>query len=238
MKKSSDTTSSLPLSIVIPIYNEEKTLPELIRRMFLSCGNIAECIFVDDGSTDSSLEIIQRLARPQDTIITKKNEGKGSAVRRGYAISNGDYTIVQDADLEYSPEEIPSLLSYARQNAFDAVFGSRRRKKQKQYAYFLFFMGGKALTLLCNILYGTKITDQTTCYKMVRTSILRQLHFKENDFRFDVELTCHLALRKIHIGELPISYSPRTIAEQKKIGWQDWFKGVWVMIKMRIFNNT
>jgi glycosyltransferase involved in cell wall biosynthesis len=221
------------LTIVMPAYNEEKTIGRIIDRVFASCG-FAECIFVDDGSKDQTLDIIKKKARPQDKVLTKRNGGKGSAVRMGYAHATGTYTIVQDADLEYSPEEIPGLLEYAEKTKLAAVFGSRRLKKQKQYAHVLMFIGGTLLTWICNLLYGTWLTDQPTCYKMVRTDILRTMHLKENDFRFDPELTALLARKGIPIAECPVSYSPRTVKEGKKINWKDWFRWVWVFVKLRV----
>jgi len=205
-----------------------------MQRVFNACGDIAQCIFVDDGSTDSSLAILRALARPQDTVLTKDNAGKGSAVRLGYEHATGEYTIVQDADLEYSPEEIPMLLQFAKEENHRAVFGSRRLKKQKQYTHFTTFIGGTLLTYFCNLLFDTRLSDQPTCYKMVRTNVLKTIPLKENDFRFDPELTCALALRKITIAEYPISYVPRSNAEGKKIGWKDWFRWVWVFLRMRI----
>ncbi|MDD5469862.1 MAG: glycosyltransferase family 2 protein [Candidatus Peribacteraceae bacterium] len=221
------------LSIVMPIFNEENTLREIIGRVFRACPD-TECIFVDDGSQDGSVQILREFARPQDIVLTKPNGGKGSAVRMGYAHATGVYTIVQDADLEYDPAEIPEILAFAKEKQAQAVFGSRRLKKQRQYVHFSFFIGGTLLTYFCNFLYGTRLTDQPTCYKMVRTDILHALPLREDDFRFDPELTCHLALRKIPILEYPISYHPRSRAEGKKICWKDWFRWVWVFLRMRI----
>ena len=229
---------SIPLSIVVPVYNEERTLAALIGRLFDSCGSIAQVIFVDDGSQDSSLEILRSLARPQDTVVTKANGGKGSAVREGYKHAQGMYTIVQDADLEYRPEEIPELLRYAEEHDLPALFGSRRLKKQKQFVHLSFFIGGSMLTFICNMLYGTHLTDQPTCYKMVRTDILRTLPLKENDFRFDPELTVMLARRSVPIRELPVSYHPRSVEEGKKINWRDWFRWVWVFVKLRMASKS
>src|SRR3989338_7171224 len=129
------------LSIVVPVYNEERTLSVLMDRLLQSCGGFAECIFVNDGSTDRSLEILHAHARPEDTVLTKPNGGKGSAVRMGYGHARGKYVIVQDADLEYSPEEIPGLLTYAEEHQLQALFGSRRLKKQKQFAHLAAFVG-------------------------------------------------------------------------------------------------
>ena len=152
----------------------------------------------------------------------------------GYEHAEGVYTVVQDADLEYSPEELPGLLAFAEQGNHASVFGSRRLKQQKQYAHIMMFIGGSMLTWICNLLYRTHLTDQPTCYKMVRTDILKTLTLKENYFRFDPELTCLLALKGVKIAEYPVSYHPRTIAEGKKINWKDWFRWVWVFLKYRV----
>lgn len=221
------------LSVVIPVYNESATIRLIAERVFRSCGDFAEVIFVDDGSKDDSLQIIRSLARTQDIVLQKTNGGKGSAVRMGYTQANGRYVIVQDADLEYSPEEIPEMLTTAEQGNLQALFGSRRLKKQKQFVHLMFFIGGSLLTYLCNFLYGTRLTDQPTCYKMVRNDVLRTLPLKENDFRFDPELTVMLARRGVTIHEHPISYHPRSVTEGKKINWRDWFKWVWVFISLR-----
>ena len=226
------------LSIVMPVYNEEGTLDEIIDRVFRSCGDFAEVIFVDDGSTDRSLEILQRKARPQDTVLHKENGGKGSAVRMGYAHAKGHYVIVQDADLEYSPEDIPTVLAHAQLHDLPVLFGSRRLKKQKQFTHLTTFIGGSLLTMMCNLLYGSRLTDQPTCYKMVRNDVLKTLPLQEDDFRFDPELTAMLLLRGYHIAESPISYTPRSFAEGKKICWKDWFRWVWVFLKLRLLSRS
>ncbi len=220
------------LSIVVPAYNEEATIGQIMDRLHQSCP-YAQCIFVDDGSRDATLRILREKAGPDDLVLTKPNGGKGSAVRMGYEHASGIYTVVQDADLEYSPEEITPLLEFAEQNNFVSVFGSRRLKKQKQFAHVLTYIGGSMLTIICNILYGTRLTDQPTCYKMVRTDILKTFPMKENDFRFDPEITVMVVRRGFHIAEYPISYKPRSFEEGKKIGWKDWFLWVWVFIKLR-----
>jgi glycosyltransferase involved in cell wall biosynthesis len=222
------------LSIIVPVYNEEATIRAMMDRLVASCGNFAEIIYVNDGSRDQSLQLMLADCRPQDQVLTKQNGGKGSAVRMGYGHAKGKYTIVQDADLEYDPEEIPLLLELAEEKHLPAVFGSRRLKQQKQYVHFATFVGGTVLTYACNFLYGTRLTDQPTCYKMVRTDIIRRLKLKEDDFRFDPELTVLLARNGIPIAELPISYHPRTRQEGKKINWMDWFKWMWVFGSLRI----
>lgn len=220
------------LSIVVPAFNEEATLPMIIERLHHACP-FAQCIFVDDGSRDSSLQIMRKLARPEDIVLTKPNGGKGSAVRMGYEHATGVYTIVQDADLEYSPEEIPFLLTHAEEHHLPVIFGSRRLKNQKQFAHFLAFIGGSALTHICNILYRTHLTDQPTCYKMVRTDLLHSMVLRAHDFRFDPEITAIIARRRIPIAEYPISYHPRSFAEGKKIGLKDWFLWVGEFLRWR-----
>jgi dolichol-phosphate mannosyltransferase len=226
------------LSIVMPVYNEEKTLREITARVFDACGDFCEVIFVDDGSKDASLDILREIARPQDKVLTKKNGGKGSAVRMGYDVAQGSYTIVQDADLEYSPEEIPGLLQFAEDNAYEVVFGSRRLKKQQQFVHLTFFIGGSLLTYFCDLLYLAKLTDQPTCYKLVRTDILHTLPLRENDFRFDPEVTCMLLRRGYKIREYPISYHPRSVEEGKKICWKDFFRWIWTFVRLRIVGKS
>ena len=221
------------LSIIMPIFNEEKTLAAIINRVQKSCGSFSQIIYVDDGSTDTSLFIIRSLARNQDKVITKKNKGKGSAIRAGITCAKGKYTIIQDADLEYSPEEIPKLLEYAEKHNLPALFGSRRLKKQKQFSHFSSFIGGTLLTYLCNFLYKTNLTDQPTCYKMVKTEILKPLPLIENDFRFDPEITVQLAKNNIPIKEYPISYKPRSRSEEKKIWWTDGLRWAWLLVKLK-----
>lgn len=221
------------LTIVIPIYNEEKTLRDITEKVFAACGDFSEVIFVNDGSSDASRAIAEEIARPQDTVLSKENGGKGSAVRMGYDHANGVYTIVQDADLEYDPAEIPELLEFAEKNKYEAVFGSRRLKKQKQFVHLAFFVGGSMLTYLCNFLYGSRLTDQPTCYKLIRTDVLKTMPLQENDFRFDPEVTAILLRRGYTIHEYPVSYHPRTIEEGKKICWKDFFRWIVTFTKFR-----
>ena len=225
------------LSIVMPVYNEERTLRQIVGRVQQACGDFSQIIYVDDGSRDLSLSILQEIARPQDLVLTKPNGGKGSAVRMGYEHAQGKYVIVQDADLEYSPEDIPALLEAAERENMAALFGSRRLKKQKQFSHLSFFIGGNMLTWTCNLLYGTRLTEQPTCYKMVRGDVLKTLRLRENDFRFDPELTVQIAVHRHVIGERPISYTPRTVHEGKKINWKDWFKWMWVFVSLRVMRR-
>lgn len=221
------------LTIVVPAYNEERTIGDIIARLHAACP-FAQLILVDDGSHDQTLGILRKKAGPGDIVLTKPNEGKGSAVRMGYERATGAYTIVQDADLEYSPEEIPTMLAMAEQKNLPAIFGSRRIHDERKYAHIKYYLGGRLLTGIFNMLYGTRLTDQPNCYKMVLTGVIKTLPLRENSFAFDAELAAMLARRKIPIAESPTSYNPRTVEEGKKIGWKDWFMAVWVFVRVKI----
>lgn len=221
------------LSIVMPVFNEERTLPEIIKRVYAACP-FAEVIYVDDGSTDRSLSILKELARPQDTVLHKENGGKGSAVRMGYAQAKGTYVAVQDADLEYNPAELCRMFEHAEAKSLPAIMGSRRILKQRQYAHIKFYIGGTVLTWIFNALFGTRLSDQPNCYKIVRRDILQTLPLSEDDFRLDSELTALLARRGVPIAEEPTTYHPRSVAEGKKITWKDWFLALQVFLRVRL----
>jgi len=221
------------LSIVIPFFNEERTLGILMDRVHHACP-FAELVLVDDGSTDASLAVARARARKgSDLVLTKPNEGKGSAVRLGFANATGKYVIVQDADLEYDPKEILTLLEKAETDALPAVYGSRRLRGRPPVAHVKYYIGGVLLTSYVNLLYGTRLTDQNTCYKLVRTDLAQSFPFRHNDFRFDCEMTVFLRRHGHHILELPISYAPRTAAEGKKIGYSDWMRSILLLTVMR-----
>ena len=222
------------LSIVIPFFNEERTLGVLMDRVHHACP-FAEWVLVDDGSTDASLAVARARARKgSDLVLTKPNEGKGSAVRIGFAHATGKYVIVQDADLEYDPREILTLLERAETDELPAVYGSRCLRGRPPVAHVKYYIGGVLLTSYVNFLYGTRLTDQNTCYKLVRTDLAQSFPFRHNDFRFDCEMTVFLRRHGHHILELPISYAPRTAAEGKKIGYRDWFRSLWLLTVMRL----
>jgi glycosyltransferase involved in cell wall biosynthesis len=221
------------LTIIVPVYNEERTLEAIMPRIFAACGEFAEVIFVDDGSKDRSLEILRRLARPQDIVVTKANGGKGDAIRAGLPQARAPHVIIQDADLEYDPAEIPLLLRAAHASPGCAVFGSRFLKPNP-CLYRRFLWGNKVLSACLSILFFGRVTDSYTCYKLLPTSVMRSLNLQSNRFELEAEITAKCLKRGIRIREVPISYRPRTLQEGKKIGFRDAWKGFWMMVKVRV----
>jgi dolichol-phosphate mannosyltransferase len=226
------------LSIVIPAFNEERTLAALVARVEAAdLGAIKkEIIVVDDGSTDSTPRIIAGMGARVIAARLPANAGKGAAVRAGYARATGDYIVVQDADLEYDPRDLKRMVQRAAESNAAVIFGSRRLplegQKETRGAWY-FYAGGVLLTWFTNLLYGTRLTDEPTCYKMVRSDVLKTLELKANGFEFCPELTACIARRGIPIIEVPITYRPRSVAEGKKIRPRDGLIAVWTLLKHR-----
>ncbi len=221
------------LSIIVPLFNEERTIAAICDALHNLCPD-AELIFVDDGSRDQSLSRLHTHIRPSDIVLTKENGGKGSAIRLGLTRASGTYTIIQDADLEYDPGEISLLLAHAIAHPGHAVFGSRFLKKNPNL-YKRFLWGNKAITLFINMLFKTKLTDTYTCYKLFPTDVMRSLPLKANGFELETELCCYPALQGIPIDEIPISYSPRSLEEGKKIRLRDAWRGCVTALGIRYF---
>lgn len=224
---------SARLSILVPVYNEERTLPEMMRTLVASCPD-AELIYVDDGSRDASLKILKEHARPQDVVLTKPNGGKGSAIREGLAKATGAYTTIQDADLEYHPRQMLDLLAEAERRGGDVcVFGSRFLTENPNL-YRRYLLGNKMITFALNVLFFSHLTDSYTCRKLLPTALFKKLNIMSSGFEMEAEI-CAKALRSgIPIIELPIDYKPRSIEEGKKINWKDAVKGVLMMLKIRV----
>ncbi len=221
----------IKLSILVPVYNEERTLATIMPAIASACPD-AEIVYVDDGSTDHSLALLQTHKREQDRVIAAQHGGKGAAIRRGLQEVTGDYTVIQDADLEYDPKEISMLLEEAKNHPGAAVFGSRFLKSNPNI-YRIFLMGNKVLTMCMNILFGSHLSDSYTCYKLLPTAAFRELHLTSNGFELEAEICARCVKSGITIRELPISYHPRSIAEGKKIGFSDAWKGLLMMLKIR-----
>lgn len=233
--------SAIQLSIIIPVFNEERTLLPLLQKIhaIFSEGTIQiELIIVDDHSTDATPMIIsdfmgQYEQFPVKTIRHEKNRGKGSAIRSGLTEAEGLYTIIQDADLEYDPRDMVRLLDFAVTSNLPVVYGSRILNRENPYSYRSFYWGGRFVSLLTNCLYGLSLTDEPTCYKLFRTSLIQSIPLSCKGFEFCPEVTAKVAKLGYKIPEIAISYYPRSKNEGKKISWHDGIKAIWVLVKFR-----
>ncbi|HXF94513.1 MAG TPA: glycosyltransferase family 2 protein [Gemmatimonadales bacterium] len=227
----------MKLSVLVPVYNEAGTIEEVvnrIRRVPLQ----TEIIAVNDASTDGSGQILERLYREGrvDRVIHHlKNTGKGAAIRAGIAAATGDVVVVQDADLEYDPAELPTLLKPISDGKADAVYGSRFQGGPHRVLYFWHFVGNRFLTLLSNMFTNLNLTDMETCYKLVRADLAKRLPLSADRFGFEVEITARLAQAGARIWEMPISYSGRTYAEGKKITWRDGLAALFHILRYNLF---
>jgi len=221
------------LSVVMPVYNEKGTIEEILARV-MAVPIRKDVIVVDDCSTDGSRGMLQSL-QPRlgfRLLLQDRNQGKGAALRRGFDEARGDLVIVQDADLEYSPEEYPQLIELICQGRADVVFGSRFLGRHRVFL-FTHYLGNRVLNVLTNVLYNTMLTDMETCYKVMRTEVLRSFRLRSNGFGIEPELTAKIFKRGFRVYEVPITYDGRGYDEGKKITWRDGVVALWVLLRYR-----
>jgi glycosyltransferase involved in cell wall biosynthesis len=226
----------MKLSIIIPVFNEEKTISEILRRVeAIDLGNWEkEIIVVNDGSIDETEKIIEKSMMNKSFIYIKhnQNQGKGAAIKTGLEKVTGDFVLIQDADLEYDPNDYQKLLRLVESGSV-VVYGSRNLDKKTQRGYFFYFLGGKLITAFCNLLFGSKLTDVNTGYKIFKTQIIKDLNLQSKGFEFCEEVTAKILKRKIPIREVAISYYPRTFKEGKKIKFKDGLIAILTLLKYR-----
>ena len=222
----------MKLSIIIPVYNEGKTVGEIIRQVQKVKGFEKEIIVVDDASTDETSSVLKQF-KHITVIRHETNQGKGAAIRTGVAKATGDYVMVQDADLEYDPQDILLMLSPIKKGKASVVYGSRFTGPRRNM-FFWHWMGNQLLTLVTNILYNTTLSDMETCYKLMPLPLVKSLNLKAKRFEFEPEVTAKILKRGIRIWEVPISYAGREYHEGKKISWKDGLPALWTLIRERL----
>ncbi|HNQ16717.1 MAG TPA: glycosyltransferase family 2 protein [Candidatus Woesebacteria bacterium] len=223
----------MKLSVIVPVFNEEKTVGKMLSKL-IKVADVYEVIVVDDGSSDNSAKEINKITSKKIQLFSKKNGGKGSAIRFGLTKVSGSHVLIQDADLEYDPEDIPILTEPVKKGKAEVVYGSRFLGPHLNLLYW-HRVGNGLLNFLINILFNTTLSDMETCYKLIPTEKLRAINLKANDFDIEPEITCRLLKRGIRIYEVPISYVGRDHSQGKKITWRDGFAAVWVILRERIF---
>jgi glycosyltransferase involved in cell wall biosynthesis len=228
------------LSIVIPVFNERETLPavlENVARVSLD----KEILIVDDGSTDGTREylkdMVQHPGEGVRVLFHDRNRGKGAALRTGFREVAGDIVIIQDADLEYDPQDYPALLKPILDGRADVVYGSRFLGGPHRVLFFWHYLGNKILTLISNMLTNLNLSDMETCYKVFRSEVIKNLAFTSDGFAIEAEMTVKIARAGYRVYETPISYSGRDYSEGKKITWKDAFPTLWALVKHRFFSG-
>lgn len=224
----------LKLTVIIPVYNEKSTIEEIVRRVW-DTGLVYEVIIVDDGSTDGTRDILERMKGQESTLILfhQKNMGKGAAVRTGISAATGDLIIIQDADLEYNPQEYQNLLKPIEEGIADVVYGSRFLGAGRRPILYWNMVANKILTFVTNVLYNNILSDMETGYKVFKRSLVVDMPLHSKRFDFEPEFTAKLLKRKVRLYEIPIAFNPRNYDEGKKIKARDGVIALWTLIKYR-----
>ncbi len=237
----SETSITMPkLSVIVPVFNEGPLLRSFVERSISSpCPIEREFIFVDDGSQDDTYSRLAQLSKefPLQVIRQEENQGKGAAVRRGIEEASGDFIMIQDADFEYDPNDIPALLKPLLDDRADVVYGSRFKQTSPQVHRTYHYFVNRLLTALSNLCSGIYLTDMETCYKVFRADLIKSMNLTSRRFEIEVELTAYSAKTSARIYELPISYRPRTQLEGKKIGWIDGFSALYHLVRYNFFRT-
>lgn len=235
MHSGPNSSSKPKLSVIIPVYNEQGTIEEIIRRVKAVDDYPIEIVVVDDGSTDGTRQILEKITDPDiEVVFHEKNVGKGAAIRTAIPRVAGAITLIQDADLEYSPTDYPGLIEPIVDGRADVVYGSRFLGGPHRVLLFWHYVGNLVFTLVTNVLYNVNLTDMGTCYKAFRTDVLQSLSLHSNRFGFEPEVTAKVCRRRLRLYETPISYSGRTYAEGKKITWMDGLVYLWCLLRYRV----
>jgi glycosyltransferase involved in cell wall biosynthesis len=224
------------LSVIVPVYNERNTVVEVLRRMRaveLPDGIEREIIVIDDGSNDGTRDVLRQLGDSTVRVLVHDvNRGKGASVRTGLALATGDYVLIQDADLEYDPDDWPRLIAPVIRGRARVVYGSRFTGERRNMLL-LHWIGNRMLSLVTNVLFNSTLSDMETCYKLVDRSLLNELALRSDHFDIEPEITAKILKRRIRIYEVPISYMGREFDEGKKITWRDGFAALWTLVKFR-----
>ena len=227
-------------SIIIPCYNEEKTIEKIIDKVRDNINSPYEIIVIDDGSTDKTRLILENNLKNKinELLINEKNYGKGFSIKKGIEATTGDIIIIQDADLEYDPKDYAKLIEPIKNGFADVVYGSRFiGSDEKRVLYFWHMIGNKFLTLLSNMLTNLNLTDMEVCYKVFKSDIIKKINLCEKRFGFEPEITAKISKQKIRIYEVGVKYYGRTYAEGKKITWKDGFRAIWCIFYYNLLSK-